>query len=391
VFGVGVLCGMAVSGGYWYLLTWKMFGNPLFPQFGNYFPNLLAAPVSIADPTWIPKETWQQLLWPFIISVDAKMAGQIGFRQIIWSIGYALLIGGLGAWIWTKLARVQITRPLSQPHKFILVVVVVGFLFWMKLFGVYRYLVPIELLAPLMIFLVLLVLFKYRAALRGAVLLIGISVATVLFGGLQTWGHKGWASRPYYADVPDLLDPGSVTVLISEGDPAWSWLAASFPKEVAFAQIVGNFPQGPRFKEHVQSMVESRGSQAFALFKGRIDLSSERAERLRLSAMAWGLTSNERRCTQLAWVVSRLKGLKAEVKLAATPTDEAACTLESTVKPDADVDAENQVARQTAARVLTDYGFAMDANGCSLHRSGVGDQVEAFYWCPAQLARGNGR
>lgn len=382
MFGIGVLCGMAASAGFWFHSMWLSFGNPLFPMFGNHFPNQLAATISVADASWVPREWWRQLAWPFIISADARAAGQIGFRQVIWAIVYPLLLAFALKAGWTRLRGAQ--DRASPLHLFLMVFVAIGFVLWMKLFGVYRYLVAVELLAPLLVFVLLSALLPYRAARRSALLLVGLAVAVVVLGGVATWGHNSWSRHPYYVEMPVLAEPAKTTVLITEGDPPWSWLAAQFPPAVAFTQIEGNFPQGPEFTPHIRRMVSQRGGAAYALFAAAYDSTPDRAERMRRTAETLGFTQTVSRCTRLAWLATTLK-LKAEVRMQDSPNETVACTLESTRKPESGMEAKHAAEREQASRILARHGFSMGTGACTLHRSGIGDEVRLFHWCAVQM------
>jgi len=84
----------------------------------------------------------------------------------------------------------------------------------------------LELLAPLVVFMLLSCLFAYPTARRAAAWLLGIATTVVVAGGIQTWGHKGWSLMAFDAEVPEISRPSATTALIVRGDPAWAWLAA---------------------------------------------------------------------------------------------------------------------------------------------------------------------
>ncbi len=189
VFGVGILVGFASTAGYWFYIMWQTFGNPLFPQFGSIFPNTLAARIGVADTSWLPHGLWQELLWPFIISVDAQKVGQIAVRQIIWAIIYALIIALTIATLLNPQGKTHASR-MDPSARYIIVVIVIGFVLWMKLFSIYRYLVPMELLAPLAIFILCNKLLPYDKARRVSAWAIMFATLVVLMGGIKTWGAQ---------------------------------------------------------------------------------------------------------------------------------------------------------------------------------------------------------
>lgn len=384
-FGVGVLVGIAATGGFWFYTIWQKFGNPLFPQFGNLFPNPLAGSVSVADTSWLPSGIWQQLAWPFIISADAQKVGQLAVRQVIWAIAYILLILLAIKCIVPKLRKEAMAR-MEPLTKFIIVVVVVGFFLWMKLFSIYRYLVPMDLLAPLVIYLLFNQLLPYSQAKRAASGAIGIATLVVLLGGIKTWGHEGWSDKPFRVDVPMLLDPAHTTVLMTEGDPPWAWLAVAFPSTVAFTQIEGNFPKGPNFLPKIRSMVDGRNGPTYALFQGHYDRHIERAASIREMADRFGLTSHPSRCAALQWVIEKFR-IRATVVTGTNSSEGILCQLHlSSREPKQDIDSQNRAQREKAQSALKAYGYALDAQRCSLHHASIGDSKQVFQWCAVERA-----
>ncbi|HEY3644968.1 MAG TPA: hypothetical protein VGM16_06475, partial [Gammaproteobacteria bacterium] len=96
LFSIGVLAGVAISG-YWYLAMWLHYGNPLYPQYSALFPSEFTRPIGAIDTRWPPKGIVDNLLWPFLISLDSMRVGQIHLRQILWPLVYVLFLlwGGL--------------------------------------------------------------------------------------------------------------------------------------------------------------------------------------------------------------------------------------------------------------------------------------------------------
>jgi hypothetical protein len=379
-FGVGVLVGLGGTGGFWFYTMWQTFGNPFFPQFSNLFPNPLAGAGGVADTSWLPSSLLQQLLWPFIISADAKKAGQIPLRYVIWAIAYLLLIllaiKGLAVKI-----RKSATHCLAPDARFIVVVLVLGFILWMKIFSIYRYLVPMDLLAPLVVYLLFTRLLPYSRANIAASWVIALATLLVLLGGFRTWGHEGWSDKPFHVDVPALADPVRTTVLTTDDDPPWGWLVMAFPPEVAFAQLNGNFPKGPAFSAKIESMIAGRNGPVHALIKGEEDVYPERAARMKALADQLGLTGTPSRCAALQWVIDRFK-LRASVSASDPTAKDAACQLQKQAPdPYPNIDAGNKAHQDKAQQVLGAHGYLLDPQSCTLHSAGIGDDRQMFQWC----------
>ena len=274
VYGFGAVLGVALTGGWWFVEMYRTFGNPLFPQFGNLFPNSLATPVAVYDTQWGPRGLGEALLWPFVSALDAKRVGQLPLHQAIWPVTYVLL----AAWVVVRLAakmRGDRVLPLEPRARFVLVFVVVGYVAWMALFNIYRYLVTIEVLAPLLVFVLLGQLLHYEAARRAALWSLTAATLLVLIGGVRTWGHERWHYRAFRAEVPALADPSRTTAVILARDPPLAWLATLFPHDVAFAGVGGGLLETRAYDARVREIVAARGGLAFAILEGRRDALAE--------------------------------------------------------------------------------------------------------------------
>jgi hypothetical protein len=270
VYGVGVVLAVALTGGYWFIEMWRTFGNPLFPQFANMFPNPLASSVGVYDTQWGPRGVFEALLWPLVTAVDSRRVGQINLHQVIWPVMYVLLV----VWATVRLAamaRGDRIRPLPPRARFILVFVVAGYLLWMALFSIYRYLVTIEVLAPIVVTVLLMQLLRYADARRASLWVLSAVTLVVIVGGVRSWGHEPWHYRAFRAEVPALADPSHTTVVILARDPPLAWLATLFPREVAFAGVGGGILDTSAYDARVREIVAGRGGRAFAIVDGRRD------------------------------------------------------------------------------------------------------------------------
>ena len=146
-FGFGVLIGFALSGGYWAVHLWKTFGNPFFPYFNQTFRSLWSLPIPYRDPDFIPHSLVEKILFVFHFSFNSHLCGESGFRDYrILSLLILLLLTAL-ARIWRKQ-----THPFTHPGPtvWILVASLTTYAIWVPWLSIYRYIVPLEILAPLL-------------------------------------------------------------------------------------------------------------------------------------------------------------------------------------------------------------------------------------------------
>ncbi|MEW6342899.1 MAG: glycosyltransferase 87 family protein [Paraburkholderia sp.] len=389
LFGIGVLIGLAVTGGYWLWKMWETFGNPTFPQFSSVFPNPLTPSVGVADTSWLPKSVLETVFWPFLFSLHSKRVGQVTLHQWIWPVVYVLF------WAWVIVSCVRARRassrgkPLDPRARYVIAFVALGYALWVKLFSIYRYVVPMELLTPLVAYVLLTQLFSYLTARRIAAWTLCATTLVVVLGGVETWGHESWASEAFRAETPELDSPNTTTVIIVGGDPAWGWLATLFPPSVAFTQIGGNFPGTPLYDEHVRAMVRQRGGPTFALFQTRYNWRVEYVAKMNRIADMLGLIGSTQACNRLQWVVSRLH-LHASVQWLPGATHESACQLGLRADDVRDLEAEKRQLAEQARPVLERSGFLIDPLSCTIHRAYAGKGIYPYQWCRVTLNKAAG-
>ena len=387
VFGIGVLAGIAVTGGWWLWTMWQHFGNPLFPQFGNLFPNPLAQLGGVADMSWLPKDPIETVLWPFIFSFNPSRVGQIRVLQIIWALAYALF------WCWLLLSIFRVkghlsAKPLDPRARFVVAFVVFGYIAWVTLFSIYRYVVSIEAVAPLMVFILLTSLFKYTSARKMAAYALTAS-ALLAVGSTQSnsgnWGHESWANPAYRVQLPRLPDPSKITVVTVSGDPPWAWLVPSFPKEVAFVGLPLFVMDTPAFMARAHKIIDDRGGSTFAIVEGHVNGRVRTIAKANAIGTRLGLTTTETGCSLLRWVSTRFK-LRATYE--DTPLNaRVRCQLVMLASDQRDLTIPLQASIDKVEPVYSRYGFAIDRSSCLLHSSYIGQKEIAYQWC--QINRDN--
>jgi hypothetical protein len=380
LFGVGVLLGMAVSGGYWHYEMWRAFGNPLYPQYSAFFPNPLTRPIQVADTGWRPKNLFETVFWPFIFSMDSQRVGQLQIRQIIWPIVYVLF------WFWLAAKMLGKRNKDSSinailPATYVISVVMIGYLVWMKFFSIQRYLVPIEVLTPLAIFVMLNQLTIFQKARKIAIYILVAATAILLLGGLRTWGHAPWSEKIFRIDLPPLEKPVTTTVITVGGNSAFGWVAALFPPEVAFAQVQGNFPESmPAYANRIREMAAKRGGAVFALFEGHRNWRADQIARIRRLAANIGITSSSKGCAVAQWAATKFR-LHMVVTASEQLSDESKCSIEMLPSDAEDIDAKNRASMEAANKKLANYGYTIDAASCQIYLAYIGQEGSPFQWC----------
>jgi hypothetical protein len=382
LFGIGVVLGVAITGGYWMLHLWNAYGNPLYPQFSALFPSALTRPIASADTRWGPHGLLEGIFWPFIFSASPHRVGETEIHQVIWPLVYTLF--------WGLIAKLLIVRRTGSPppqfaprQVFVVLFVALGYGLWLLLFAIYRYLVAIEVLAPLVALIAFHALFAERHARILAAITLVLSSGLVVAGGARTWGHESWADPVYHADLPVLGAPAKTTVLIYSPINAWAWLATFFPAEVAFIQIQSSFPEGPAFVARVQEVTRERGEPAFGVIDGIYDKRAGSIASTNALLAKYGVTRSVRGCEALQWVRSHFR-LHATL---VAGVDAGHCEVAPIASEVPDLDAENKAIALRAVPVFRRYGFELDPLDCERFRAGIGQGVVIYQWCPVSPLR----
>ena len=379
LFGCGVLCGLALAGGYWFLHMWQVYGDPLFPQFSHWFPSPLARSTDIADTKWLPKGVPEGVAWPFIIAWDSRRVGQIGLWQWIWPLLY-VLFGWWGLRALRRDKRAPDLPAMDARHRYLLAAIAVGFWSWTVLFSVYRYLVPMELLAPLAVFLLCIHLRPYAQGRRMAAWMLGAATLLVLLG-CDTWGHEAWDDASFRVEVPAIESPADTTVLLVGHSPH-AWLAPAFPSAVTFAGVRRGFPESRTYVARLYQLATDPGRRAYAVVDAHLNWRLDSLSHANDLSARFGLRSGPRGCGILHWAIDHLH-LHASV----TGATDGSCTLTLAAADAEDTQVEDRASRAEAVALLDAYGLTLDGSACVRYMAHVGAGSYPYQWCPVEAEK----
>jgi len=259
VFGVAVLAGIAMTFAYWGLMLYREFGNPLFPQYNNIFHGPLAQPIGAADGRWSVEGIWDALLMPFTMVIDGQRLSELAIRPLVWSVAYILLI--LSAIKGVRMRFVQ--SGLSARQLYFLCFFVMSFAGWLGIFAYYRYVMPIELLAPLLCWVLARYLFGTSTLTHGVTALMG-ACALLSAANIVDWGHAKWAEQSYRVTPPEIERPESAVILKLGGEPT-AWIFPAFPQEAPIFGVATNLAVSAAYEERVAKVLKDRAGAVYAV------------------------------------------------------------------------------------------------------------------------------
>ena len=254
-YGVGVLLGVLISLGPWAWHLETNFGNPLFPYFNDIFNSPLAPSASARDIQFIPHTLHDILLFPFIFADNAYRVGEIPWRD--WRIPALYILLPL-----TLVVRLALGKPRHQQlfvvpfiGRYLIAAGIFSYVVWLHMFSIYRYAVPLEMIAPLIIVAAAANLsfnVPARATLAAFVLLV---VAVSVQPG--DWHRRqGWLDRFVEAQIPPLPKDADLMILMAGFEP-YSHVITEFPHEIPFVRIQSNFAS-PDENKGINQIIRSR-------------------------------------------------------------------------------------------------------------------------------------
>ena len=368
VFGVGVLGGVAATAGWWFVKMWHTFGNPLFPQFNNIFHSPLATENGVIDFYFRPVGWIENLLWPFIFAFNPRRVSELPMKLAVWPLLYVLLAAFAVVWL---LRRRAAGRPASLDARaaFTLVFFVAAYVVWMRMFSIYRYLVPLELLAPLMIWIV----WRYLAPSAPRWAGVALALLAVAVFPIANWGHQAWGERAFSAELPAFATPAQSIVFLAQSDPPSGWMSTFLPPEVKVISLGTGFPEAPAWRALRDKAIAERAGPHYLLFAAsKNERDGSRLRKLAV-ARALGLTDNPSGCRKLAWL------LKRTVEVRALP--DGGCTFDLPAKYRLDLAALDRATVAALAQKLPQYGLRLDPGSCAIHQAAVGKEPYPYQMC----------
>jgi len=240
-FIVGGLLGVLATGGYWYFLLYKKFGNPIFPFYNDIFKSPFYPSKLIVDDRFIPNSVLRAASYPFQWALGISPSSELPFRDLRFALLFVavlvlcliglLSLAGRGPLAFGK--RAPIAAAGRHGAIFLLLFSVASFALWISLFAIQRYLIPFELMAGACLIAVAVVL---GVGIR-AMMLTGIVVTVAICAWSRPidFGHSQWVDRVARTELPkDILDSNGLFLLY--GWPT-TYLIPDFGRSAQFFDI----------------------------------------------------------------------------------------------------------------------------------------------------------
>jgi hypothetical protein len=157
---------------------------------------------------------------------------------------------------------------LSQSMRLLFTVSAVSYAVWLSIFGIYRYVLTLEMLAPLLIALAL-YLWPISQQRRFVALaaLWGFALIGTGWGDIGLIGGK-WRDKFVDVSVPPIADPDHTMVVMAGVEPM-GYIVPAFPPQIAFLRIDGwlDTPSShSAFGDRMRARIDAHHGPIFGVF-----------------------------------------------------------------------------------------------------------------------------
>lgn len=254
----GMLLGFALGLGPWAVFLQSEFANPLFPYFNDLFLSPLAPAASARDMNFLP-DGIEHLYFPLLFTYDPLQVGEVPWRDLKIALLYAILPLVLALRLRAAPGYNILNDIATSRRAFVLMAGVISYIVWQLMFAIYRYAIPLEMMAGLLLFLAL-DLLRANAYTKKLVFL---GIALICFAATvpADWGRVAHGEQ-YVMTKGAILPPDRNHMILMAGFQPYSHVIPSFPPEVPVIRIQSNFasPEEPKgmnriLKERVDSHI----------------------------------------------------------------------------------------------------------------------------------------
>ncbi len=279
LFGVASAIGLMGMHGAWFWTIWHQFGNPIFPMMNNVFHGELAAISPIHDIRFLPRNYYEEIFFPAVFTIDPYHVGELRYREISWLVVYLASV----YFFFYKASHSiykERTPPLRPEIKYLLSFFWISFILWMNLFSIYRYLITVEILIPLVLFVLFASLYEIKPLTRVLVVAMLAFITIININGTPCWGRAPWGDKVFRFDTPR-AQKGKVDSVVLIDQPL-GWIIPALDIKVPFIQIMNNFPVSQVYVQRAKSLLKnSRHGKILVIFNPWVTSFHEALDRLK--------------------------------------------------------------------------------------------------------------
>ena len=231
---LGGILGFALFDGYWMAEIARITGNPIFPYFNEYFHSPLALAATYRDLRFVPHSLEHQLLFPLLFSIDWRVADDLPFHDIRVGVAYVLVIVALPLLFFMRRRENRLIAP--EVAVALIGFAVVSYIAWLKMFAIYRYILLLEMLAPLLIAAAVAL---WPVSARARILATAVILLWIVASMRALLPERAPVTDPYVqASLPPIAHPDRSMILMT-GEAPLGYLVPSLPPQIPVLRIDG--------------------------------------------------------------------------------------------------------------------------------------------------------
>jgi hypothetical protein len=174
--GSAISLGFLLSAGYWMVTLWQHYHNPVFPFLNGVFHSPDFPTINFNYTQFLPQHFLQWVFFPFYFSSQGTVITE-SLRDFRFSILYVLFIVLGVKWLMNRCDYYK-EKDYSLLRRWLYGFFIASYIVWECCFSLMRYMNVLEMLAPLMIFLVVMQITK-NALARFSLLTIIFSILVI--------------------------------------------------------------------------------------------------------------------------------------------------------------------------------------------------------------------
>ncbi|HEY5338647.1 MAG TPA: hypothetical protein VIJ85_10610, partial [Rhizomicrobium sp.] len=231
---LGGVIGLALISAQWWLIMYHVTGNPLFPYFNQYFDSPLALNASYRDLRFIPSGFTHIAFYPLLFTLDWRVADDLQYADIRVCLAYLVALASIPVLIFGKRSRTPLVAPDVAAALFAFAGV--AYVAWIGVFAIYRYILALEMLSPI---LVTAAIGLWPISRRAQLATLGVLGVLALATMRPGWLPRAPVDDPYVqVAMPAIAHPDSTLILMA-GEAPMGFLAPSIPRQIPILRIDG--------------------------------------------------------------------------------------------------------------------------------------------------------
>ena len=271
IAGVAGLAGALLGGGWWSWHLWQEFANPFFPHFNDVFLSPMAGPTDFRDMKFLEKLDFaDRLIFPFLFTLNSWIAAEGEFRDPRLLLAFVVALPALFV-CWRA----------ERNLRAVLLFAAVPYMLWLAMYGIYRYLLPLEILTPVIVLAGLRCLrANWLQAGRIAAALSLLAAAFTLYPVFPDPMRAPWGERFVELETaPRIADPAKTLILLP-GDRPTAFMIPHLPTQIRFV-AVSDWPylyqaSDKGYEPIVRKLLRDHDGEMLALFGPQDDARTPR-------------------------------------------------------------------------------------------------------------------